>query len=388
MSFATDTGYVPTTIDTIMLSIMDNYNTQFGTTFTAETFIGTNAYKYFYALAQRIQEGEIKTSEIFVYLQQYFRLTNERISRPVVTNPGLIEAFSTAGYVASVKPMIDADAGKINICVDVVDNHAKGLITITSYANLVSGTDDSVTVGATVFTAQVGAATPGATTFQAATSNTATATSLAAQINAHATAGALVYATSLLGVVTIRAIAEDTGGNAIVLGYTDNDTNVGATKSATTLLGGLTADDDYDDVRLAICTLIKNSTVAGAVTQGTELETIVLTNGQAFDFKFYLPNRISILLKLTITVSENNQVLISSPEDTKQVLIDNIVARYSLGRNFEPQRYFSVVDAPWASDVLLQWSDDNGANYYSTVYNADFDDIFTILLENITLVEA
>ncbi len=123
---------------------------------------------------------------------------------------------------------------------------ARGVITISSYANLVSGTDDSITVGATVFTAQAGAATLGQTTFQAATSNAATATSLAAQINAHATAGALVVASidpadSAKVIVTARA--NDTTGDAIALAYTDNDANVGASVSAATL----TDSDDTAD---------------------------------------------------------------------------------------------------------------------------------------------
>lgn len=121
---------------------------------------------------------------------------------------------------------------------DVNATQASGNITITSYANLVSGTDDVVSVGGVAFTAQVGAAVLGAATFQAATSNDATATSLAAQINAHATTSALVTASALAAVVTITAIEGGSGGNAIALGYTDNDTNVGATKSGTLLTGG------------------------------------------------------------------------------------------------------------------------------------------------------
>src|SRR5215213_4622452 len=54
---------------------------------------------------------------------------------------------------------------------------ARGSVTISSYANLLTVGADTITVGATVFTAQAGAATPGAGTFQAATSNAATATS-------------------------------------------------------------------------------------------------------------------------------------------------------------------------------------------------------------------
>lgn len=124
---------------------------------------------------------------------------------------------------------------------------ARGIVTITSYANLVSGTDDSITVGATVFTAQAGAATPGQTTFQAATGNNETATSLAAQINAHATAGALVKATAAGAVVTLTAISNAAGADTIALAYTDNDTNIGATVSGATLTD---SDDSADFVTI------------------------------------------------------------------------------------------------------------------------------------------
>lgn len=268
MGFSQENGYIPTTIEDIMLSIMGEINTQFGTAYTAETFIATNFYKYFYSLAQMYQANEVQTSEIFLKLQQYFAVTNESISRPVVTNPGLVDALESEGYVASVNPMILADAGKISICVD-----------------------------------------------------------------------------------------------------TDEDA------------------DDYDDVKLAICTIIKNSTVAGAVTQGTESESLTLTNGQSFDFKFNLPNRITTLLKLTLTLSENNQVVVGNPDETKSLLLANIAARYRLGKNFEPQRYFSTTDAPWASIVLLEWSTDAGGSWHSTVFNADYDDLYEIALEDVTLVE-
>lgn len=268
MSFSQENGYLPITIETIMLQLMAGINDQFGTSYTAENFVGTNHYKYFYALAQKLQANEIKTSEIFSKLQQYIVVTNQRISRPVNTNNGVVEKMATEGYVASVKPMIDADAGKIHICVDV---------------------DDS--------------------------------------------------------------------------------------------------DPDYSDEKLAICTLISQITVGGIVSQGTEVEAIVLSNGQSFDFKFNLPNRIDIKLKLTLTLSENNQFTIENPDDVKVKLLQNIFAKYKLGKNFEPQRYFTTADAPWTSQVLLQWSDDAGATWHSTVYDSDYDDLFTFGLDDVTLVE-
>lgn len=389
MGYAQDSGYTPTDIETIMSSIMTNINTQFGTSYTTDTFIGTNFYKYFYALAQKMQENEIKTSEIFQKLQDYFAQINARIDRPVVTNPGIIEKLENEGYIASVKPMVVGDAGKINICVDVDDGtHASGNITITSFANLLTTSADTVGVAGTTFTAQAGAATLGTATFQAATSNAATAASLATQINAHAAAGILVRATAIGAVVNIVALHGGTAGNSLALAYTDNGGgNIGATKSGTVLSGGV-ANADYAATKAALGLLISQITVGGAVTQGLEVVTIVLSNGQSFDFKYWLPNRIAVLLRLTTTLSENNEVVIGSPDDVKLALLANIEARYRLGKNFEPQRYYQVSDAPWASQVLLEWSIDNGATYFSTIYDAAFDALFDVKLENITLVEA
>lgn len=389
MPYSQEAGYTPSSIETIMSSLMLNINTQFGTSYTTETFVGTNFYKYFYALAQKMQENEVKTSEIFLKLQGYFEEINAMVARPVVTNPGIIEKMEDEGYIASVKPMVEVDAGKVSICVDVNPGvQATGNITITSYANLVSGTDDVVAVAGVNFTAQTGAATPGTGTFQAATSNALTAQSLATQINAHATSGPLVSARANGAIVEITARKGGTGGNAIALGYTDNDTNVGATKSGTVLSGG-TAAADYAATKLALCTLISEITVAGTVTQGSESETITLSNAQAFDFKYSLPFRIPVLLRLTIVLSENNQVVVADPDDTKALLLANIQARYRLGRNFEPQRYFGIEDAPWAASVLLEWAVNDGSpTYSSAVYDAAFEDLFDVKLENIELVES
>lgn len=386
MSYSRENGYLPVTVDTIMSSIMENINIQFQTSYTTETFVGTNFYKYFYALAQRVQSGEVKTSEIFLKVQQYIAITNEKISRPVNTNPGIIEKFLTEGYIAAVKPMIDADAGKIHIAVDADEgDRAKGNAEITNFANLVSGTADTLTVAGVTFTAQSGSVTPGANLFQASVSNAATATSLAAQINAHATTSPLVKAIASGAKVLISAKRGGTAGNAYGLVYVSNG-SVGLTVSGATLTGG-TTNPAYAAMKAEIALLISEITVAGAVTQGTEVTTIVLTNGQSFDFKFNLPDRKATKLRLTITLSENNQVVIAAPDTIKERLLANINARYRLGRNFEPQRYFSVVDAPWASQVLLEYSLNDGATWSSAVYDAQYNELFDIGLADIELVE-
>lgn len=391
MSFASDTGYLPLSIEAMMDFVRENVNTKFDTTYTAETFLGTNLYKYFYALIQRLQQNEIKTSEIFLRLQEYFNITNEKIQRPNTTHPGIYDYFKDRGYFISTKPPADENAGKAFICVDVEDNHARGTIQIDNYGNLVSGTEDTITIDETEFTAQGSTVTPGDPTFQAATSNEATAQSLVSQINSHEHTSEIVDAWVVGSIVYVRAKEGGTSGNSIALDYTDNDSNEGATISDATLLGGRaleSGEQDYDVTRLEICNLVKNCVIAGIVSQGTEIEEITLSNGQSFEFKFNLPNKIPVLLRLTITLSENNEFTILSPDEVKQKLYDNISAKYRLGKNFEPQRYFSVIDVPWAAEVLLEWSDDNGSNWHDEVYDAEYDEVFTFELNDITIVEA
>lgn len=388
MSFAQDNGYIPSTVTDLMALVREGINTQFSTTYDQETFLGTNFYKYFYALIQRLQEAEVKTAEIVVKIQQYFDATNESITRPNTTHPGIFDYFTAAGFLVSSKPPIEADAGKLYLAVDLTDNHARGVITISDFANLVDGTDDTVTVGATAFTAQSGSVTPGGATFQAATSNSATAISLAAQINEHATAGALVFADVIGETVRVRALTGGTGGNAIALAYAQLGSGTGASVSAATLLGGRALEDDeedYDTVKVEIATLLKESVVAGVVTQGDEVETIGLSNNQSFDYRFNLADRIPIDLKLTITTSSNSQFTSLTPTQLRQKLFDNINERYRLGLNFEPQRYFSILDAPWASEVLVEY--DDGGGFTDAVYESEYDELFTFALGDIDIVE-
>ncbi len=122
---------------------------------------------------------------------------------------------------------------------------ARGVVTITSYANLVATTPDTLKVGATTFTAQSSAVSHGGATFRAATGNTETAASLADQINNHAVAGALFIATSALGVVTITAKNNATDGATIDLVYTDNHSDIGLTVDAITFTGGASTAADY-----------------------------------------------------------------------------------------------------------------------------------------------
>lgn len=269
MGFSKDEGYTPVPIADMMLSVMNRINEQFGTTYTIENFVGTSFYKYFYALMQRLQENEVKASEIFLKVQNYFRITNESLARPNTTVQGFIDYCATLGFTVSVKPPIEAEAGELRVAVDL-DSEA----------------------------------------------------------------------------------------------------------------------DDYEAKKTEFAGIMKACVPAGIVTIGDETETVVLSNAQSFDFNFNLPTEIPILLRLTLTLSGNNQFSVLTSEEAAALLFANINERYRFGLNFEPQRYFSVVDAPFAASVLLEYSVDAGSNWLDDIAELEYDELYTFALGDISVVES
>lgn len=190
----------------------------------------------------------------------------------LLSTDGAFVGVSAGRSLSDTKKTSVIRAGN-RIPIQLTNVKATGTVTITNFANLVSGTDDAVTIAGQIFTAQAGAATLGQPTFQAATSNNATATSLAAQINAHTVTAALVTAVAVGAVVTITAIEAGDGGEAITMTYTDNDTNIGATLSGATLTGG---GEDFVVIGGRVTV---NNTTGKADSTGTATGAIYLETG-------------------------------------------------------------------------------------------------------------
>lgn len=159
-----------------------------------------------------------------------------------LASTGLPSLLKSAGmrYGVSLGKSL-ADHKKTDVCqaglrVPVLASlkRSTGTITVTNVSNLTTGTPDTLTIGGTAFAFQSGAATPGDATIQATGTTSQTATNIAAQINAHATASTKVYAVANAAVVTLYSVVEGAGtGNDVAVSYTDNS-------SAGLTLGGLT----------------------------------------------------------------------------------------------------------------------------------------------------
>lgn len=267
MSYAQDNGYTPVSFETLIDDLRLAINSAFSTSYTEETFVGSNWYKYWYQLVQKTQENEVKTSEIFTKLSEYIATTNLRIQRPSTSLPGIVDSFTAAGYTVAVKKNELVDAGTISICVEV---------------------DDEA--------------------------------------------------------------------------------------------------EDYEEVKAEIAALILQFVGAGMVTLGSEETDLVLSNGQEFTFKYFLPDRHEVLLRATITTSDNTTVALPSDEDIRTLIHSQAMARYRLGWDFEPQRYINIDDLPAAATILLEYSLDDGSNWLDDVYEANFDDLFEFGVEDIEVL--
>jgi hypothetical protein len=371
MAYDLTNGYQPETFDALKAEVLTEINEQFGTTYDEDTIVGTDHYKFFYAGIQLLMRAQAKFAELTSNLTDFIRTSNEKINLPKSTISGFIAALLAPedegglGLNSTIKDLTDPDeAGHLFLVVDADDgDHATGNFTITSYTNLVSGTDDSVGVNGTTFTAQTGSVVEGAATFQAATSNSATATSLAAQINAHATVGLVVRAKAIGAVVNLRARQGGVAGNSIALAYTDNDTNIGATKSGTALTGG-TDNEDYADLKQEIINRMAAWLTTALYYEGIETGSKMAVNGQTFTYAYDLPDPVDVLVRITVTSSANATTPILNENQVRDKFNTNFAALYRLGLDFEPEKYLEIArDCPFASDILTEWSEDDGDNW-------------------------
>lgn len=110
---------------------------------------------------------------------------------------------------------------------DITANQAQGVFTVSDYTHFTQSGIDTITINGVVLTAQTTPVIAGDATFQAATSNNATASSIVAQINAHATLKNIVIATAVNNVITVKAKEAGSAGNLITAVYTNNGGTAG-----------------------------------------------------------------------------------------------------------------------------------------------------------------
>lgn len=121
MSFDIENGYSPRANEDILSDLVDAVNANYKTSYTPETFIGTNLHKLYYPGVQLILGVENGISSIAAKIQDYIAYINKTIQYPKSSPNGIMnELANKLNVIASVMPIkqID-DRGKCYIACDV-----------------------------------------------------------------------------------------------------------------------------------------------------------------------------------------------------------------------------------------------------------------------------
>ena len=141
-----------------------------------------------------------------------------------------------------------------------------------------------------------------------------------------------------------------------------------------------------------IANLIVNEMLpAGQFMEGTESESVVISNGQSVLAQWKPPVNHDIDFKITLTVDANS----SHPVDTAEVIaerfLENFNAQNPMGQDITPDTYYQIVrDAPWASEIVTTYDIDTSGTYVGTITPSNFDDKYLATLDpiNVTIVSA
>lgn len=134
---------------------------------------------------------------------------------------------------------------------------------------------------------------------------------------------------------------------------------------------------DYEpsvSINQKIGELLKKHIIDGVVTVGDISQNVTFSNGSQGVFKWYRATRKATLIKITIIKSRNSTYALDTAERIIHKFNDNFAKLYRMGLDLEPERYFEVErDAPYAAEVLTEYSFDAGKTWSSVVYKSDFN---------------
>lgn len=135
----------------------------------------------------------------------------------------------------------------------------------------------------------------------------------------------------------------------------------------------------------------KTAVVASTYMVGDIEQDIVLTKGGIETYRWVEKDEQPILFRLTIVKSRNANAIVDNLDDIASKFLANFEEFFWVGMDLEPERYFEIVrDALYASDILTEYSLDDGVTWssapYKTPYNVKF--IPSLPAANIVLKDA
>jgi hypothetical protein len=133
-------------------------------------------------------------------------------------------------------------------------------------------------------------------------------------------------------------------------------------------------DPDYATTKQAIIDRMHDWLTAALYYNGTETGSKVALNGQTFNYKFGLPVDVDILVRVTVTASANSTSPVLNENQIRDILDANLALYYRIGLDFEPEKYLEISrDLPFASDILLEYSENAGATWLAVPRSMAYD---------------
>ncbi|MDG3034164.1 hypothetical protein P7245_22315 [Vibrio parahaemolyticus] len=256
MSWSSDGGWTVNDVQTQLTAYYEGFKLNGYPDLSYSDFEDSREYEVAYMSAQIDASIDTVFAEIFSRLSNFIRDTNDKILNPTTT-PNSIQngIYETFGYRCSVKPMIEADAGKIHIAIDHGD---------------ISANPD-----------------------------------LKFQIGSY---------------------------------------------------------------------LEKNSVVGSSYCVGDIEQLIPLSSGGSETYRWTANVDTPITWKITITRSRISVAVVDSPEAVQEKFLANWDEFYWIGQDVEPERYLEIVrDCPYASNVLSEYSLDDGSTWQSAPILSEYN---------------
>ena len=136
---------------------------------------------------------------------------------------------------------------------------------------------------------------------------------------------------------------------------------------------------DYADKKQQILNVLHKYMTAGLNYNGTERGTVKASNGQVFDYAFELPVKKKLKMKIEVKVSDNTNLFVETTNRIKEKFLKNFASLYKMGFDFEPQQFLNISrDLPFASEIKVQASIDNGSSYKTNIIQSDYKTKYTI----------
>lgn len=133
-----------------------------------------------------------------------------------------------------------------------------------------------------------------------------------------------------------------------------------------------------DDLNLQIAAYMESTCVVASTYMVGDIEQpIVLSEGGIETYRWVAATEQSMMFKVTLKVSRNSTAATDSPEVVQSKFLSNFDEFYWVGMDVEPEKYFEINrDAPYASDIITEYSIDDGESWetipYESPYNIKF----------------